>query len=440
LHQHTCDPNHDVKVLHLTTYDNFGGAARAAYRQHLALLQSGVDSQMLVRYKHSHDAAVKLFTGDRSWPARINRTLRRGWIAYQEKQSRGLTQRIISGLTDPRADLLRGITAEMAEADLINIHKTEHFVDLPSFMEDIPSTKPVVITLHDLSPITGGCDYSEECRRFESACGRCPILNSNSPNDYSSKIFRLRQKAYTTRLNGGMAFVCNSFWTGKNARRSGLTRGHKVEVVHPGVDHRVYSTYKRQEARLALGINLDEHVVCFAAHNLSSRHKGADLLHEALSILKTLKPVRLLTMGAGFFKAPEKYRHSHYGMIESDLLQVLLYRAADVFVIPSLEEAFGQTALEAAACGTVVAGFKVGGLVDIVENGVNGRLVERGNTGALSSAILELLEDHEMRVRWQAAAEAWMRERFSFEKNARAYVAVYESMLKPEKPNDSRKT
>jgi glycosyltransferase involved in cell wall biosynthesis len=48
-------------------------------------------------------------------------------------------------------------------------------------------------------------------------------------------------------------------------------------------------------------------------------------------------------------------------------LQSLIYRAADVFVIPSLEEAFGQTALEAVACGTVVAGFAVGGIVDIVK-------------------------------------------------------------------------
>jgi glycosyltransferase involved in cell wall biosynthesis len=134
-------------------------------------------------------------------------------------------------------------------------------------------------------------------------------------------------------------------------------------------------------------------------------------------------------MGSGRIQAPPGFKHTHFGRIESDELQSLIYRAADVFVIPSLEEAFGQTALEAIACGMVVAGFAVGGVADIVENNLNGRLVGRGDSKALGEAIGSLLKDETLRSRWRKACEGWVRERFSFQRNASAYRALYESLL-----------
>lgn len=419
-----------MKVIHLATHDNFGGAARAACRQHLALRQEGVDSRMLVRHKHSGDATVNACVPDFSLPNRLARLLRRKWIAANEQRSRRHGGKMICGLTDPRADLLRGVTAELAEADVINVHKTERFADLPALFQRLPPSKPVVITLHDLSPITGGCDYPGGCTRFTGACGRCPILNSSSTDDYSHRVFQLRQGAYATRAPSRFTFAANSYWTGEMARRSGLTRGLRVEVIHYGLDQSVYSPERRQEARGALGIGLDEEVLFFAAHDLGLQHKGGQCLTEALASLSPKRPMRLLTMGAGSFKAPPQYLHTHFGRVESDHLQALLYRAADVFIIPSLEEAFGQTALEAVACGTVVAGFEVGGIVDIVQAGLNGRLVERGNAAALTQAIVQLLEDHELRIRWKNDAAAWVRDRFSYPKNAAGYIALYESLLK----------
>jgi glycosyltransferase involved in cell wall biosynthesis len=134
-------------------------------------------------------------------------------------------------------------------------------------------------------------------------------------------------------------------------------------------------------------------------------------------------------MGGGHFEVGSGYRHTHFGRVESDELQALLYQAADVFVIPSLEEAFGQTALEAVACGAVVAGFSVGGISDIVECGLNGLLVERQDSQALSEAVQKLLEDEALRRRWQSCCETWASENFSYSKNAAAYVVLYDSLL-----------
>jgi glycosyltransferase involved in cell wall biosynthesis len=169
-------------------------------------------------------------------------------------------------------------------------------------------------------------------------------------------------------------------------------------------------------------------VVLFAAHDVGLKHKGGYLLREALAAIAQEIKFRVLTMGNGRLESNAAYANNHFGRVESDELQSLLYRAADVFVMPSLEEAFGQTALEAIACGTVVAGFEVGGIVDIVETGLNGKLVERANVTALSEAISGLLSDHELRIRWQLSCEMWVRKRFSYAKNAAAYIELYESL------------
>ena len=239
----------------------------------------------------------------------------------------------------------------------------------------------------------------------------------------------MKEMAYSRPSRGRLAFVANSVWSGEKAELSALTKGRRVEVIHYGIDQSVYFPQKRREARQALDIGPEEPVVLFAAHDLGLAHKGGRCLRDALVNVRCQRPIRLLTMGAGHFQAISGYRHTHFGQVESDQLQALLYRAADVFAIPSLEEAFGQTALEAIACGTVVAGFAVGGIGDIVQNDLNGLLVVRGDSNALGQAIIRLLNDEPLRVRWQEACEPWVQARFSFERNVTAYYVLYESLL-----------
>jgi len=415
-----------MKVLHIATHDNCGGAARAAYRQHLALRADGIDSQMLVRHKHTHDEFVHTFIGNHDLCSRIDRKIRRSWINHCESQSRANNT---TGLTDPRADLLRSCAEQMSDADIINLHKTEHFADIPALLASLPDGKPVVLTLHDLSPITGGCDYPGECERFTQRCGNCPHLNFPHENDYSRKISKMRQSAYGRRPQGRLVFVANSRWTLENIRRSGLAKGLRAELIHYGIDQNVFQPASRGIAREALGISASESVICFAAQNLSLPHKGGAQLTEALAALNHIGSARLLTMGMGWIKVPPQFKHTHFGRIDNDMLQSMIYRAADVFVISSLEEAFGQTALEAVACGTVVAGFAVGGIVDIVQNGVNGHLVGRGDSAALGQAIARLLKDEIVRHLWRKSCADWVKDHFSFYRNATAYRALYESLL-----------
>ncbi|MGL4399479.1 MAG: glycosyltransferase, partial [Luteolibacter sp.] len=78
--------------------------------------------------------------------------------------------------------------------------------------------------------------------------------------------------------------------------------------------------------------------------------------------------------------------------------QALLYSAANLFVAPSLEEAFGQVFIEAAACGTPSVAYPVGGVPESLAEGIAGRLAKRVEPDSLAEAIKELYLSRRLRL------------------------------------------
>ena len=107
----------------------------------------------------------------------------------------------------------------------------------------------------------------------------------------------------------------------------------------------------------------------------------------------------------------------------------VVYSAADLFVIPSLQEAFGQTSLEAMACGTPVVGFDTGGIPDTVRPGETGWLAEVGNVDALSRTLTNALRDRDrLRRMGQTCREMVMAE-FSLARQRNRYTALYQTLV-----------
>src|SRR5688572_10943072 len=107
-----------------------------------------------------------------------------------------------------------------------------------------------------------------------------------------------------------------------------------------------------------------------------------------------------------------------------------LLAGADVFLLPSHSESFGLSALEALASGTPVVGYRTGGLVEVVRDGVTGTLCDVGDVDGMAAATVEILSDPN---RWQtmsrdAAADA--RARFSLDDIVRQYEMLYEDALR----------
>jgi len=102
---------------------------------------------------------------------------------------------------------------------------------------------------------------------------------------------------------------------------------------------------------------------------------------------------------------------------------------ADLFLLPSENESFGLAGLEALACGVPVVGSRVGGIPEVVEDGVTGLLAPVGDVAAMSAAALELLGDPARHREFSRRARADAVERFAEEKIVARYRALYERVL-----------
>lgn len=417
-----------MNVQHISTRDIDGGAARAAYRLHVGLRSVGIESAMLVRTRSSDDLHVTSVPHARSLAARITRRIRAQSLA-RDRSLLGSrpTQYRDYGMSDDRSLMGRALGRSLGPCDILNLHWVAGFIDYAALFGRGPIATPMVWTLHDMNPFTGGCHYDDGCGRYQERCGLCPMLESRSEADVTRRIWLRKRRALASVQTERLIVVGDSRWLASEAQRSSLLGRFRVEAVHYGVDTEDFRPHERVFARNFFGLPPEDRIVLFVAESTSQRRKGAALLERALAIPGKEK-LTLATVGRGRVVAPVPV-HT-LGYLRDDRVLALAYSAADVVVVPSLQEAFGQTALESIACGTPVAAFAVGGLPEIVRPGETGALAHPADPGALAAAIQRLLsmsaaERERMSRRCREAAL----EEFTLERQARNYVDLYGQLL-----------
>jgi len=215
----------------------------------------------------------------------------------------------------------------------------------------------------------------------------------------------------------------------QEAQSSALFSRFPVSVIPLGLDTEVYMPRNGAGLKGALGIPESSKVILFAADSLANTRKGCAELLQALSMFDVDDDLFLLTVGGNEPKLNGAFSHIHLGYINSDYLMSTIYSAADVFVSPSLQEAFGQTALEAMACGTPVVGFSVGGILDTVRPGETGYLAALGDVRELSEGILSLLKNPDQCRILGNNARHMVENEYSLEIMAKRYVSLYSMMM-----------
>jgi glycosyltransferase involved in cell wall biosynthesis len=419
-----------LRILHVSSSDMVGGAARATYRLHLGLRRLDCDSRMFVRWQSRPGEAVTTYQTPWDFVSRLRRRLRRGHLARELNRyasSRPDGQEFFS---DDRSEHGAGPVAQLPLGDIVNLHWVAEFVDMSAFLKGLPRSMPVVWTLHDMNLMTGGCHYDGGCGRFTHQCGRCPQLGSAIELDLSRQIWQRKLSALASRAPGRLAFVANSDWLANEARRSTLLGQYPVRTIHYGLDTHIFRPGDRMQARAQLDIPQQARVVLFVADSIANRRKGFSLLCEALAGLAKLPDLFLVSLGYASPELDGEYAHRHLGHVGDDQELALIYNAADVFVIPSLEEAFGQTALEAQACGIPTVGFAVGGIPDIIQNKITGLLAPEGDIAALRNCIAELLFAPDRRADMGTNGRRLALEQFSLKIQARPYLDLYQSLAR----------
>jgi glycosyltransferase involved in cell wall biosynthesis len=179
-----------------------------------------------------------------------------------------------------------------------------------------------------------------------------------------------------------------------------------------------------------LGIPADARVALFVADGLDNRRKGFALLVEALNHCARVVPgLMLMSLGHHPPRVNVGLPWMHLGSINNDRFLSMVYSAADVFVISSLQDNLPNTVLEAMACGTPVIGVGVGGVAEMVRNGLNGIAVAQADAGALSAAIKDLMDGTAKRLEMKAACRRIAMDEYPLELQARRYVQIYQSLL-----------
>ncbi len=305
------------------------------------------------------------------------------------------------------------------------------------WVSQIAAQWPTVFMLHDCWLLTGRCTYMDGCDKYLSRCdSSCPTSNEYPALEPAEVQPFWESKQRLLAEAGGMVLAANSSWLKARAeevlqalRDRGQMPRSTTCVVRYGLPLDVFRPRDRRICREILGLPQDKFVMLFCCANLADARKGAAHLVTALSQidLPGLLPV-CVGHGAEGLRyevpdlvpmpyTPEPYR------------QALLYSAADLFVGPSLQEAFGQVFIEAAACGTPVVAYSVGGVPEAVFDGAGGRLAATTTPDALARAITELYYQPHLREHMRSWACTYARSLFSLQSSCRSLCAALRQAL-----------
>lgn len=370
-----------MKILIVNTFDSFGGAARAAYRLHKSLLAKGVESQMLVQYKsgddYTVDACPKSFL--QKMMAKIRPFLDTFPVLFYKERTKILFSPSWFGFSTV-VDQINDLNPDVVHLHWINAGMIK--------IEDLTRIKaPIMWTLHDNWAFTGGCHIMWDCDKYKKSCGTCPRLGSSTENDLSRKTFIRKQNVFSKLPN--MVIVGLSKWIENCAKESSLFRNHKIVNLPNPIDTTVFKPFEKKQARELWNLPQNKKLILFGAISASSDiNKGFKGLTKSLDLLND-ENVEFVIFGSSEPKEKQSFKMKiHYlGHLTDEVSLVTLYSAVDVMVVPSLQEAFGQTATESMACGTPVVAFGHTGLLDIIEHQKTGYLAKPFQEQDLATGI-----------------------------------------------------
>jgi glycosyltransferase involved in cell wall biosynthesis len=399
-----------MKVLILSTTDTFGGAARAMYRLHKGFHAIGIDSRILCLDKFSNDTNVTNLDID----------------LYPRLRAVEFFDEFSSQYINQKAKLKKSIFNSpgigysilnhplVMEADVINLHWVAGFLSTRHIAELISLGKPVVWTFHDEWAYTAGCHYTNDCHGFLSDCAQCPQIESD-PLEFTSKML-INKIEGLSKLD---LIITPSRWLSTQVEKSIVFKNIPREVIPYSIESDLFHPVDKTEAKRYFGIDPKELVILFGADDGSDKRKGFHKVVEAFHYLNerqdwqeaiSKNSVKLLIFGHPSMEIENlKIPFTLLGRIENDQEMAMVYSAADLFLLPSLEDNLPNTMLESFGCGTPIVAFHTGGMVDMIKEGINGYLAPLSDAKSFSEKIIHY---------WQLSKD----ERSQLGKNARDLI------------------
>lgn len=411
----------DVPRVALFNSHAYGGAGGAVRRLHLALRRDGRVRSTLVSRNMSKGQGIP---GSELLPMPAA-----GWNARQDEVEirPGYTQ-----FTVDESCVERSVLEDIVRRhDVISLQWTARMLSADDIAFLTSMGKPVVITLRDMEPITGGCHYFHGCTAWrDSACGNCPQIVRGDAG-LAARTFLAKGRGWR---RDSLVFVALSEISSSVLRESPLADGCRVETIGNGFDCDTFQVLDHVHARQALGVpdHLANRFVIGMLPSFDSLVKGFDVawgaLRRAAAESATFRDeCALLVAGAPVESVPCQPGipfHS-VGYLDTAAALNLFYSACDLVIVPSREETFSNTVAESLLSGTPVFGATAGAIPEMVLDGVSGALFSHDwEEDRIARALLDCV-----RARWdRLACRGVITGRFSVSTQVDRYVALFRDL------------
>jgi len=405
-----------VKVLHVTD-DDLPGRRFNGYDLIDDLASRGIQGKQAVLRKSSDSPdVVSLFAG-------------RGDEDLQFRLKEVEQRHSINNLLFPWGRLLEK-TEEFRDADVVHYHLIHNRVISLYDLKRLFGLKPSVWTFHDPWPLTGHCVHPMGCEGWLSGCAPCPFLDRlfALAEDHADQMWRAKKRLFS---EVDLDVVVASDWMLDMVRRSPVT-SHLENVHHIpfGIDARMFVPDDAQaSSRRRLGIPENDFVVLFRASRWEV--KGLSSIIEAFGARQRTRATTLLTLGErGLVKGLGRdYRIVELGWVDDETLYPLVFSACDVFLMPSLAEAFGLMAVEAMAAGRPVVCFEGTALPSVTHAPECGIAVPLGDAAALRASVDRLAADPSEAARRGRLGRSIVAEHYGFERYLDSMAQLYWTVL-----------
>lgn len=380
-----------MNILIISTAENSGGGAIAARRLLIALEEKGINVKMIVRDKQTnHPSVIALKKG--KWDM-----WRFVWERFVIWSNNLFSRKNLFKVSIANTGYDITKRKEFQEADIIHLHwVNQGMISLKNIQQILDSGKPVVWTMHDMWECTAICHHAYTCDRFKTECMHCPFLRFPGEHDLANRVFQKKKKLLA---NNTIHVITVSHWLERLVKESALLKHCPIDTIPNTLSLSDFQMMDKAECRKQLGLPLNKRIIIFGAARVDDPIKGFPMILDAISYLKAhnqefAKDLHLVTFG--IFKQAKPHipiDHTDIGWVKDNATLSMLYSASDALISASLYETFGQTLIEAQACGCLPISFGNSGQTDIIRHKENGYLAEYLSPASLSEGIIWTLTE-----------------------------------------------
>ena len=412
-----------MKIVHIVAGELNGGAAKGAYNIHKALRRKGIESFLLTTGKNVDKDPYVISVGTSKISKYLNYIRPKFEQIKLLKYKKSLNTVKSSGIPPFSVNIMK--YRQVMDADIINLHWINGGMINIKSLKSVK--KPIVWTIRDMWPLTGICHYALGCEKYKIGCGECFQIGSNKQKDLSYKISHLKQK-----ISKNIVTVSVSRWIHEQVSESYPFKNGKNLYIQNCIDTNDFKSVNKNTAKTILELPIDKKIILLGAQNINDSYKGGKFLGELIKLLDSQKYFVLL-LGRCNVELKDLLESHHIdfkalGFISDTLSLRIIYSAADVFVMLSIQDALPKMPVEAMCCGTPVVSFDTSGLKDIVDHKQNGYRAKAFDVSDLLAGINWVCDNEKYDMLCKIAIEKSSKY-FDADVVADKYIELYKEIL-----------